>query len=176
MESTIIKKKICLLGEFGVGKTSLICRFVSNTFDDQYLSTIGVKVSKKIITFHKKDDYDIELQLYIWDIEGFKKKSTITEQYYSGASGAIIVGDITREETLTSITEIREHFLNTNPDAKLLIAGNKIDLFQKRPTNRVALIKDISQTFNLDFFLTSAKTGDNVEKCFKLLSKMLIEN
>ncbi len=69
--------------------TSLICRFVFNAFDDQYLSTIGVKVSKKIIRFSETEHKNIEMQLFIWDIEGFNKEAALTEEYYTAPAAQL---------------------------------------------------------------------------------------
>jgi len=174
LKSTVLKKKICLLGNFGVGKTSLIRRFVLNTFEDNYLSTIGVKVSKKDILSLKTNNGTVDLQLLIWDIEGVNKNSTVTEKYYTGASGGILVSDLSREDTIESLPVIRESFSRINPHAKIVIVGNKTDLFQKKPTSRINSLTKLAQSLNCEFYLTSAKDGSSVEACFNHLSKLLI--
>ena len=80
----MIRKKILLLGDFNVGKTSLIRRYIDNTFDDRYLTTIGVKISKKMVELH-----GMECELLIWDVEGATSRKSISSAYMKGASGAI---------------------------------------------------------------------------------------
>ena len=97
----IISKKICLVCDFGVGKTSLIRRFVERQFSDQYLSTVGVKIFRKNLELlGVKQQEKLNLQLLIWDLEGHTKFKAIAPTYLQGASGALIVADVTRQETL----------------------------------------------------------------------------
>ena len=88
-------KKICLLGDFSVGKTSLVRRFVHNRFDDQYISTIGVKVSRKTVVLPVADDL-VELTLMVWDLAGSQGTTPIAASYLRGAVGAVLVCDLTR--------------------------------------------------------------------------------
>ena len=94
-----ITQKICLLGDFSVGKTSLIRRFVENKFSDEYLSTIGVKISRKSVDV-KIETKEHRVNLLVWDLEGKTKFKAITPSYLKGASGAIVVGDLTRSDTI----------------------------------------------------------------------------
>jgi len=157
----MIRKKILLLGDFSVGKTSLIRRYVDGTFDDSYLTTIGVKISKKNLTIN-----DIEAEFIIWDIEGATPTKKIPLSYYKGASGAVFVTDVNRSETLVNLEEHVETFLEANPNAKYVVAHNKADL----------LSEDQKDKFELgpDTFLTSAKEDNNVEDLFiRLFRKIL---
>ncbi|MEO0836337.1 MAG: ADP-ribosylation factor-like protein, partial [Cyanobacteria bacterium J06642_3] len=90
-----ISKKICLLGDFNVGKTSLVRRFVEDTFSDRYLTTVGVKISRKSMTVSTEQDIH-QVNLLVWDLEGNTKFKSITPSYLKGASGSIIVADLTR--------------------------------------------------------------------------------
>ncbi|NEN93649.1 MAG: GTP-binding protein, partial [Okeania sp. SIO3H1] len=91
----MISKKICLVGDFGVGKTSLIRKFVDRQFSDQYLSTVGVKISRKKVDLPKIEvEKNNFLQLLIWDLEGHTKFKAIAPNYLKGASGAIVVADV----------------------------------------------------------------------------------
>lgn len=158
----MIRKKILLLGDFNVGKTSLIRRYVDNTFDDTYLTTIGVKISKKLSTVD-----DIACEMLIWDIEGATPSKSIPLNYYRGASGAIFVADVNRKETLESLAEHQRIFLTQNPDAFFVVAYNKSDL-----------LDDAAKSiFNVDryTFLTSAKDGSNIETLFHTLLKQIIQ-
>lgn len=157
----MIRKKILILGDFSVGKTSLIRRYVDGSFDDRYLSTIGVKISKKLIKFD-----DIECELIIWDVEGNTPSKSIPLSYYHGASGAIFVTDITRGETLSTLQEHIDRFMDINPNGKYLIAYNKSDLLNQ--TQRDEFVLDSYS------FLTSAKNSDNVDRLFYKITKDIL--
>ena len=157
----MIRKKILLIGDFNVGKTSLIRRYVDNAFDDIYLTTIGVKISKKLCTVN-----NIECELLIWDIEGETPSKKIPLNYYNGASGAIFVTDVNRSETFNNLKKHKEAFFSKNPDAAFVIAYNKSDLLEPIQKEKYLLDKYT--------FLTSAKDNNNVEKLFlKLLQEIL---
>jgi len=157
----MIRKKILLLGDFSVGKTSLIRRYVDGTFDDKYLTTIGVKISKKNLQIGTN-----ECELIIWDVEGNTPHKKIPTSYYKGASGAIFVTDVNRSETFQNIKEILNTFLQLNPNAKYVIAHNKSDLLSDAQI----------EAFDLDTntFLTSAKEDQNVEKIFITLYREML--
>lgn len=157
----MIRKKILLLGDFNVGKTSLIRRYVDNAFDDKYLSTIGVKISKKLCIIQ-----NIECEFLIWDIEGETPTKKIPLSYYKGASGAIFVADVNRCETFENLVALQEVFISENPDASFVTAYNKVDLLS--PTQREKF------TCNSDSFLTSAKLDENVEKLFTTLMQKIL--
>jgi len=161
----MIRKKILLLGDFSVGKTSLVKRFLDGTFDEKYLTTIGVRISKKIVTLN-----EVECEMIIWDIEGSTPRKKISLGYYRGASGAIFVGDVTRHETIDALVHHKEIFLSENPDSKFVVAYNKVDLLNSIAKDRIELeIENDS-----DIFLTSAKDDQNVEDLFiKLMENML---
>jgi len=157
----MIRKKILLLGDFAVGKTSLIRRYIDNTFDDSYLTTIGVKISKKYLQVNK-----MELELLIWDIEGATEIKQIPSSYYYGASGAIIVCDVSREETITGLQWHIETFEKINSGAPYVVAYNKADVLTKERKASITL-KDKG-------YLTSAKEGENVQKLFIELAEEII--
>lgn len=157
----MIRKKILLLGDFAVGKTSLIRRYVDNAFDDKYLSTIGVKISKKLITLD-----EIECELLIWDIEGATSVKKIPYSYFKGASGAIFVCDVNRSDTIEGLNEHINTFLILNNQAKYVIAYNKADLLTISQKEELNLAGNI--------FLTSAKEDSNVESLFATLAKEIL--
>jgi small GTP-binding protein len=168
---TVIARKICLIGDFGVGKTSLIRRFVDRQFSDQYLSTVGVKISKKQLDLEARS-----LQLLIWDIEGQTKFKSIAPSYFQGAKGAIIVGDVTRRETLEHVAKHSQDFLSVNPKSHIVVALNKADLMDAEEFDALAQhFAPDEQTLTLDWFATSAKTGENVDQIFQRLATHLIE-
>jgi len=158
----MIRKKILLLGDSSVGKTSLVRRYVDGAFDDKYLTTIGVKISKKLCTIE-----GIECELLIWDVEGSTPSKKISLGYYRGASGAIFVTDITRRETLKGLEDHKDIFLSENPNAVYVTAYNKVDMLSEIARERIDLAEDT--------FLTSAKDDSQVEELFmQLMKKMLL--
>ena len=168
-----ITKKICLLGDFNVGKTSLVRRFVEDKFSDRYLSTVGVKVSRKSVEV-KTDSNIHQVNLLVWDLEGNTKFKSITPSYLKGASGAIIVGDLTRTNTFSSMQQHIELFLSINPQGLVIVAMNKADLIPNEKLERLIenySVSDSPQT--LGFYSTSAKTGANVAQIFDELAKAI---
>ena len=171
---SVITRKICLLGDFNVGKTSLIRRFVEDKFSDRYLSTVGVKVSRKSVKF-KTDTNLPPLNLLIWDLEGNTKFKSITPSYLKGAAGSIIVGDLTRTNTLNSLNQHIDLFLKINPQATIAIALNKADLV---PPEKLAKLIELhnycDRTTVLGVYPTSAKTRENVADLFVKLSRSFV--
>jgi small GTP-binding protein len=167
-----ISKKICLIGDYGVGKTSLIRYFVDRQFSDQYLSTVGVKISKKRLTW---PDQANELQMMIWDIEGSTAFKKIASSYFQGAAGAILVGDVTRSDTLDNLAEHAQAFLKVNPKGWLIVALNKSDLVERSrliELSNIYALAGISQL--LGTYATSAKEGTSVEQAFNRLGETLV--
>ena len=171
---SIITKKICLLGDFNVGKTSLARRFVEDKFSDRYLSTVGVKVSRKSVNI--KTERDRQVNLLVWDLEGNTKFKFITPSYLKGASGSIIVADLTRVETLNNLNQHIKLFVEINPQGTIIIALNKADLMP--PEKLSQLIENCHNSYNsnsiVSIHTTSAKTGDNVAKMFDELARVAI--
>jgi len=167
--NTIVQKKICLLGDFGVGKTSLIRRFVEDRFDDKYLTTIGVKISRKTIV----RPYG-SMSMLIWDLAGSTGFDSFTNpSYMQGTTGAIIVCDITRRETLTIVAEYARQARIINPRIHLVFVCNKMDLADERVIEDEDL-REVSSTFgDGTYFLSSAKTGENVEDVFFSLAEKI---
>ncbi len=164
-------KKICLVGDPVVGKTSLIRRYVYDSFDDKYLYTIGAKITKKIMNI-KYPTHDVNLTLMIWDIEGQKGTGKVHSTYYKGADAAIIVCDITMKETLENIPSWRNAVFKVTAEIPLLFLANKTDLPNKAFDEKE--IKNIASEFNATYLFTSAKTGENVENAFLTVSKLLL--
>ena len=173
----VISKKICLVGDFGVGKTSLIRRFVERQFSDQYLSTVGVKISRKSVELAgAKEQEKLNLQLMIWDLEGHTKFKAIAPSYLQGASGAIIVADVTRQETLDRLIEHINLFLSVNPKGLIIIALNKSDMFdQEKISTLLGVYQFEDQVRVLSTHSTSAKTGQDVDEIFYELSTKMVE-
>lgn len=167
-----ISKKICLLGDFAVGKTSLVRRFVYDMFDDKYLSTIGVKVSRKTLAV-TVNDQPADLTLMLWDLAGSEEFDRVRASYLLGAAGAVLVCDLTRPETLLNLAGYANDLLQNQPKTKIVLAANKSDLTEQTETSQ-AQIEDIAKKLQVPYFFTSAKTGDAVETLFTDLGKLLI--
>ncbi len=164
-----ISKKICMVGDFGVGKTSLIRRFVDRQFSDQYLSTVGVKISRKLLE-------SVNLQLLIWDLEGHTKFKGITPSYLQGASGAVVVADVSRIETLERLTEHIQLFLSINPKGSIVVALNKSDLIDEDKLVKLTqLVQENHSERVLEIYPTSAKTGSYVDEMFHNLGNEILE-
>lgn len=166
-----LSKKVCLLGDFAVGKTSLVRRFVYNRFDDKYISTIGVKVSRKTVAVSAGGNL-VEITMMLWDLAGSEEFNQVRASYLRGAAGAILVCDLTRPETLENLQAYAATLLATNPNAKLVIATNKSDLVEQQ---RLApeQIEQTAAQLNAPFYLTSAKSGNEVETLFRHLAELL---
>lgn len=166
-----ITQKICLVGDYGVGKTSLIRRFVERQFSDEYLSNVGVKISRKTLELPQGN-----LRMLIWDLEGSTKFQAIVPTYLQGAMGALIVADLSRRETLEGLREHIERFLSINPEGLIIVSLNKADLFD--PLEVAELLDRIQfkeQQQVLATYATSAKTGQDVDRIFEILAQRLIE-
>ena len=170
---SIITKKICLLGDFNVGKTSLVRRFVEDKFSDRYLSTVGVKVSRKSARVQTDTDWQ-QIDLLVWDLEGNTKFKSITPSYLKGASGSIIVADLTRSSTFKNLNQHIKLFLEVNPKGAVVIALNKADLIPQEKLEQ--LVENYkSHDFNriVSIYTTSAKTGESVDIMFDELAKVV---
>jgi small GTP-binding protein len=173
MELREILKKVVLLGDGGVGKTSLIARYVVDKFDDKYIATIGTKVSRKDIQVIKPN-LIINLRLMIWDVLGQKEYSKIRAASLSGAQGLILVGDLSRSETVDSLLEfwLKEAELVVGKVPTVLV-GSKVDIADKEQMTATVL-ESQGQKLGFPTYLASAKTGENVESIFQTLGEMMI--
>ncbi len=174
-----VSQKICLIGDFGVGKTSLIRQFVDRQFSDQYLSTVGVKISRKLVSIagviNNPQEEVAQLQLIIWDIEGSTRFKAIAPNYLQGAKGAIIVGDVTRQSSMQNLKDHVKLFQSVNPKSSLIIALNKVDLIEVYEKEN--LLQSISIEFsrlNVYINVTSAKTGEGVNETFQKLAYQML--
>jgi len=173
-KTTAVKKKVCLLGSFAVGKTSLIERFVYNRFDEKYLTTIGVKISQKILppVQDPQGGRLIQHTFLIWDIAALSKFDSVVLNYFRGAAGALAVADLTRPETIGDLYEFCEKFRSVCPAARFVIIGNKIDIFQQDEKTLLELKKTAAR-YSTELLLTSAKTGQQVQDAFLILSQKM---
>ncbi len=157
----MIAKKVLLVGNFGVGKTSLIRRFVLNEFSEDYISTIGVRVSSKIL---KVDS--TEIKLLIWDVAGTSDDEKVPKAYFMGSSAAMYVFDLSRQETYTNLEERLALVKQLSGLKEITLVGNKKDLLTE--DELAVVLQSISTHIDL---VTSAKEDDNVEDAFLALAK-----
>lgn len=161
----MIAKKVLLVGNFGVGKTSLIRRFVLNEFSEDYISTIGVRVSTKIVALD-----DAQIKLLIWDVAGTKEDEKVPKAYFLGASAALYVFDLSRSETYLNIKNQVEVIKQLSGLKNIMVVGNKKDLLTADEINH--LKKTIEIPVDL---ITSAKDDDCVEAAFMILAKQSLK-
>ncbi len=165
-----IKRKILLLGDGAVGKTSLIRRFVVDKFSDDYITTIGTKVTKKDLRI-ESPGRATDITFMIWDVLGQRGYRNIQESSFQGAKGALLVYDVSRPDTLRSVSEYWiPHLIEITKPIPLVLVGNKVDLCKDRTSAREQL-EDTMEQLRVNGFLSSAKTGENVEACFACLAK-----
>jgi hypothetical protein len=162
-----MQKKICLLGGFAVGKTSLVSRFVHSMFSDKYLTTVGVKIEKKSV-----DVDDRHVDLIIWDIYGEDDYQKVHLSYLRGAAGYLLVVDGTRRATLDTALALQASAEQTLGPVPFILVFNKSDL-----TNNWEIEDELLEQYSRRGWLvirTSAKTGDDVENAFANLARAML--
>lgn len=157
-------RKVVLVGHFGVGKSSLVRRYVQNTFSDNYIVTIGVHILKKEIKIN-----ELDLTLIIWDIEGKDDIQKVRTSYLLGTSGFIYVIDPTRPQTFERFNQEKEFIKENFPAAKIVSVANKSDLIDVDEFKVLLEEKNIY----IDYF-TSAKTGNEVESVFQTIGMKMV--
>ena len=168
----MIQKKICMLGSYGVGKTSLVSRFISSIFSDRYLTTIGVKIEKKRINY-----LDQEVTLLIWDIAGADDAYTIPNSFIRGSAGYLLVIDGSRRSTLDVAASLNIQVENELGPIPFVVLINKSDLIQHNNGEweiEETDIEDLRQR-GWTILLSSAITGENVDDAFYILTHMIME-
>ncbi len=175
---TRMSKKVCLIGDFAVGKTSLVRRFIYDMFDDKYLSTIGVKVSRKSVYLPRITGLGqapiTELAMMLWDLAGSEEFTQVRASYLRGTAGAVLVCDLTRPETLDSLPDYMNDLFSVSPGAQIILAANKDDLVDQRQVEQ-AQLESVAAKLGVPYYLTSAKTGTQVESLFNHLGQLLID-
>ena len=163
--------KIVLIGDSSVGKTNILSRYISNKYDPNSQSTIGVELSTKNYIF---DNNEVKVQ--IWDTAGQEKYRSITSSYYKGAQGCLLVYDITRKESFDNIDKwFSELKSSADNDINAILIGNKCDLEKERKVTMEEAQKK-AKLFNIAFMETSALNGTNVEKAFNELVSSVYKN
>ena len=163
--------KILLIGNSNVGKSSLFLRFVDEIWKENFVPTIGVDFKIKSI---KIDNKIIKLQ--IWDTAGQERFRSILSSYYKGANGILLLYDITNVNSFKSLSNwLIDIEKNSSKNVKKILIGNKCDLneLRKIPINKG---KEFADTYNMKFIETSAKNNVNINECFNILGKELLNN
>ncbi len=160
--------KICMLGDFGVGKTSLVSRFVRNTFSDKYLTTVGVKVDSKEVNCGDAGT----VKLVVWDIAGNSILDALNMSYLRGASGLLLVADGTRESTMRAAIDLLLQSRSLLPEARAVLLVNKLDLVERWEVAASTLV-ELRKT--LPVIETSALSGTGVEEAFVELARRVGE-
>jgi small GTP-binding protein len=170
-----LKAKVCLVGEHGVGKTSLIRRYVLDEFDDRYIVTLGAKVSKREMTFALPGRGSVQMDMTVWDIMGSKGfRELLREAYFHGAQGILAACDLTRFETLHELDDWVEAVFRTVKPVPIVFAVNKIDL-EDRAAFGEPEVREAAAAFGAPYYFTSAKSGQNVEAAFRELGSAIAE-
>ncbi len=158
--------KIVLLGDTGVGKTSLVYRFIENRFSTDFKSTLGVNLLKRTVEVEGN-----QVTVQIWDLGGQEAYKRLRKLYLDGASGALLVYDVTNTASFDHLTEWFNSFIETRSGRPAVLIGNKVDLKENKKVST-----EQGKTFSnekqcVEFIEASAKTGENVEAAFKNLIK-----
>ncbi|KAI3984060.1 hypothetical protein MKX01_035187 [Papaver californicum] len=163
--------KLLMIGDSGVGKSSLLLSFTSDTFED-LSPTIGVDFKVKLVTLGGK-----KLKLAIWDTAGQERFRTLTSSYYRGAQGVILVYDVTRRDTFTNLADVwakEIDLYSTNQDCIKMLVGNKVDKESERVVTKKEGI-DFAREYGCLFLECSAKTRVNVKQCFEELVLKILD-
>jgi small GTP-binding protein len=167
MKKIMIKKKVCMLGAFAVGKTSLIKQFVENIFSQRYHTTLGVKIDKKSVEVAGE-----AIDLILWDLAGEDDFIAVKMSYLRGAAGYLIVADGTRKDSLATAFDLIARAEKEIGKLPYVLLINKSDLAGYWQITDEE-IRDIEARGNR-VFKTSAKTGENVEAAFKVIAEAVV--
>jgi len=160
-----LTRKVCMLGDFGVGKTSLVARFIHQSFTERYITTIGVKVDTKLLEVGEHS-----FKLVLWDIAGRNALDLARMSYLQGASGVLLVADGTREPSMRSAVHLFMQARGELPDLKAVLLVNKFDLLEQWEVGPAALVE---ARRIMPVFESSARTGEGVEAGFAALAGQL---
>jgi small GTP-binding protein len=163
----VIQKKICTVGASAVGKTSLLARFVNSIFQETYLTTIGVKIDKKMVNLAGQD-----VMLMLWDLAGEDEFAQVQTRYLRGASGYLLVVDRTRPDTLETAFTLKARIDKELGELPCILIFNKSDLVDEIKIDKSEVDRQAHSGFAV--METSAKTGQGVEEAFLSLTKKLL--
>jgi small GTP-binding protein len=164
----MIQKKVCMLGTYAVGKTSLVRRFVESIYTDKYHTTVGVKIDKKQVQVGDK-----ELTMMLWDVEGTDTEHELRTSYLRGASGYLLVADGTRNDTLYKALAIQARVVEAIGTVPFLLLLNKMDLAEEWSVSERETAALHEKGWEV--VSTSAKSGRGVEEAFNSLARRMVE-
>ena len=165
--------KLILIGSSGVGKSSILQRYIQKLFNAEYTCTIGVDFFMKTINIRDKS-----IKLQLWDTAGTEKFKSITTGYYRGANAAFVVFDLTSKSSFDSVSDwIENYYKYSNPDSEqhVILIGNKSDLKENREVTQEQ-IDNFTLNNKIKYFETSAKNGENIEECFFFIAEKLMND
>lgn len=170
-----ITTKICLVGDSAVGKTSLIKRYVFDEFDDRYIFTLGAKITKReMVLKYPELELEVDVKVLIFDIIGeIGFRRLLREAYFHGANGLMAVCDVTRGETLERLDDWVDIAQSVTGEVPLHVMANKYDLKDDIVVSENE-VNSLSASYHSPYDFTSAKTGENVEKAFEVISRKLV--
>jgi len=162
--------KVVLLGDGGVGKTSLVKQFVHQKFDEKYMKTLGTNIYKKNISM-KEYGRDVPITLQVWDVMGQSTFPQVIKTSLRGTNGVIFMSDLTNKESLTNLEDWIDMVFENTDDVSFLFVGNKSDM--DNIEFGFNAIKSVADSFFSPYYITSAKTGDQVDDAFKMLGELI---
>lgn len=163
------RSKICLLGSFAVGKTSLVQRYVKGIFSEKYLTTLGVKIDKKKITINGN-----EIEFIIWDLAGEDEFMSVRKSYLRGTAAYLLVVDGTRSETLETALSLHQMIQQDEPSLPFILLINKSDLKLQWNLDKEQIKKFKESGWQI--METSAKNNEGVSESFQMLASALLFN
>ena len=163
-----LTRKICIIGDFAVGKTSTVARFVNDVFSDKYLTTVGVKIDTGMVELNG----DTAVKFVIWDIAGTDRFSAVEFSYLRGASAYLLVVDGSRRNTLTAARALRDEVEERYGALPLVTLLNKSDLSEEWELSERDVVELEQDGFRP--LLTSAKDGSNVSEAMRLLASLVV--
>ncbi|MFN6568163.1 Rab family GTPase [Dendronalium sp. ChiSLP03b] len=164
----MIQKKICMVGAFATGKTSLVARFVHSIFSEKYYTTVGVKIDKKTIDIQAN-----QLNLILWDIHGEDEFQKVRLSYLRGSAGYLLVVDGTRNNTLEKAFELQKRVEDTLGQVPFILVLNKWDMTDEWEIETAEIDAVIQKGWTV--IKTSAKNGLGVEEVFHTLGKKILD-
>ncbi len=164
----MIKKKICMLGAFAVGKTSLVQRYVNSIFNEKYQTTLGVKIDKKTIMTGGQ-----QIEMILWDLAGEDEFMEVRSSYLRGSAAVMLVADGTRDETLDIAIKLKNKVYHEVGKIPFILLVNKSDLKESWRIDEFMLDQLASQGWEVIY--TSAKSSENVEEAFQHLARQLVD-
>lgn len=163
----MIQKKICMLGAFATGKTSLVARFVKSIFSEKYHTTVGVKIDKKVLKVGSED-----VMLMLWDLAGEDEFNKVQMSYLRGSAGYILVVDGTRRSTLDKAFSLQKNVEEAIGKVPFILVLNKADLVEDWEIDQTTITELTDQ--GLIIIKGSAKTGEGVEELFLSLAEKMV--